>query len=106
LELKATGARVSRPQLAGADALTASEQRIAAMAAAGSSNRDIAQALFVTVKTVETHLGHTYQKLNVSGRAELAAALKALGISAGEVPDAGLADAGPSGDARARAAGS
>jgi DNA-binding CsgD family transcriptional regulator len=74
-ELKATGARVSRPGLTGVDALTASEHRIASMAARGMSNRDIAQALFVTVKTVEMHLGHAYNKLNLSGRTQLAAAL-------------------------------
>jgi DNA-binding CsgD family transcriptional regulator len=74
-ELKATGARVSRPELTGVDALTASEHRIASMAARGISNRDIAQALFVTVKTVEMHLGHSYNKLNLSGRTQLAAAL-------------------------------
>ena len=74
-ELKATGARVSRPGLTGVDALTASEHRIASMAARGMSNRDIAQALFVTVKTVEMHLGHAYNKLNLNGRTQLAAAL-------------------------------
>jgi DNA-binding CsgD family transcriptional regulator len=74
-ELKATGARVSRPGLTGVDALTASEHRIASMAARGLSNRDIAQGLFVTVKTVEMHLGHAYNKLNLSGRTQLAAAL-------------------------------
>jgi DNA-binding CsgD family transcriptional regulator len=74
-ELKATGARVSRPGLTGIDALTASEHRIASMAARGMSNRGIAQALFVTVKTVEMHLGHAYNKLNVSGRAQLAGVL-------------------------------
>ena len=74
-ELKATGARVSRPGLTGVDALTASEHRIASMAARGMSNRDIAQALFVTVKTVEMHLGHAYNKLNLSRRTQLAAAL-------------------------------
>ena len=74
-ELKATGARVSRPGLTGVDALTASEHRIASMAARGMSNRDIAQALFVTVKTVEMHLGRAYKKLNLSRRTELAAAL-------------------------------
>lgn len=74
-ELKATGARVSRPGASGVDALTASEHRIASMAAAGVSNRDIAQALFVTVKTVETHLGHAYNKLNLTGRTQLAEAL-------------------------------
>ena len=45
------------------------------MAAAATSNRDIAQALFVTVKTVETHPGHIYHKLNVAGRIQLAAEL-------------------------------
>jgi DNA-binding CsgD family transcriptional regulator len=74
-ELKATGARVSRPGLTGVDALTASEHRIASMAARGMSNRDIAQAVFVTVKTVEMHLGHAYNKLNLNGRTQLAAAL-------------------------------
>ena len=74
-ELKATGARVSRPALTGVDSLTASEHRIASMAGSGMSNRDIAQALFVTVKTVEMHLGHAYNKLNLSGRTQLAAAL-------------------------------
>ena len=74
-ELKATGARVSRPGLTGVDALTASEHRIASMAARGMSNGDIAQALFVTVKTVEMHLGHAYNKLNLNGRTQLAAAL-------------------------------
>jgi DNA-binding NarL/FixJ family response regulator len=39
------------------------------------SNADIAQALFVTVKTVEMHLGHAYNKLNLRGRTQLAAAL-------------------------------
>jgi DNA-binding CsgD family transcriptional regulator len=38
-------------------------------------NKEIAQALFVTVKTVETHLGHAYAKLDLSSRKELPAAL-------------------------------
>jgi DNA-binding CsgD family transcriptional regulator len=46
------------------------------MAAGGLSNRDIAQALFVTAKTVENHLGHIYQKLGVPGRDSLARALE------------------------------
>jgi DNA-binding CsgD family transcriptional regulator len=61
------------------------------MAAAGMSNRDIAQALFVTVKTFETHLGHVYQKLNLSGRTRLAAALGKHGGSAEGTLDAQLA---------------
>ena len=58
------------------DALTASERRVARTAAEGMSNKQIAQALFVTVKTVETHLYRTYQKLDVSSRAQLAQALE------------------------------
>jgi DNA-binding CsgD family transcriptional regulator len=84
-ELKATGARVSRPGLTGIDALTASEHRIASMAAGGMSNRGIAQALFVTVKTVEMHLGHAYNKLNLNGRTQLAAALGDRAIPASEI---------------------
>jgi DNA-binding CsgD family transcriptional regulator len=45
------------------------------MAAEGATNREIAQALFVTQRTVETHLTHAYQKLDIGSRAELGAAL-------------------------------
>ena len=57
------------------DALTASERRVAAFAADGQSNRDIAQALFVTPKTVEVHLSNAYRKLGIRSRRELGAAL-------------------------------
>ena len=57
-------------------ALTPSEQRVARMAADGMTNRDIAQALFVTQKTVEMHLGNVYRKLGVSSRRGLPAALR------------------------------
>ena len=60
---------------AGVDALTASERRVAAFAAEGQSNRDIAQALFVTPKTVEVHLSNAYRKLGIRSRRELAGAL-------------------------------
>jgi DNA-binding CsgD family transcriptional regulator len=43
------------------------------MAAEGTSNAEIAQSLFVTVKTVEMHLTHAYRKLDINGRAGLAA---------------------------------
>jgi DNA-binding NarL/FixJ family response regulator len=49
------------------------------MAADGMANKEIAQALFVTVRTVEAHLHHAYQKLEISSRAELADALTAAG---------------------------
>jgi DNA-binding CsgD family transcriptional regulator len=55
--------------------LTVSERRVAELAAEGRSNPEIAQALFVTRKTVETHLGRAYHKLGVSGRGELPRAL-------------------------------
>ena len=70
-ELRAAGARPRRLAVTGADALTASERRVAELAADGLTNRDVAQALFVTTKTVETHLGHVYRKLGVTGRDEL-----------------------------------
>src|SRR5262249_27016401 len=74
-ELAATGVRVRREAQSRADSLTPSERRIAELAAGGASNRDIAQALFVTVKTVEMHLGHTYRKLGIASRHELGAHL-------------------------------
>jgi DNA-binding CsgD family transcriptional regulator len=74
-ELAAAGVRLRRPALSGLDALTPSERRVADMAASGMSNPDIAQALFLTRKTIEMHLGRAYRKLAVSGRGELAAAL-------------------------------
>jgi DNA-binding CsgD family transcriptional regulator len=74
-ELRAAGARPRREAVSGRAALTASELRIAEMAAAGLSNPAIAQALFVTVKTVEGHLSGAYRKLDVRSRAELPRAL-------------------------------
>ena len=74
-ELRASGIRVRREPLSGTDALTASERRIAAMAADGTSNSEIAQALFLTVKTVEMHLTSVYRKLDIHSRRELSTAL-------------------------------
>lgn len=70
-ELRASGARPRRIALSGPDALTPSERRVAELAAAGQSNRDIAQALFITTNTVEVHLTRTYRKLGVTGRSGL-----------------------------------
>ena len=61
--------------LAGVDSLTPSERRVADLAAQGLTTRQIGQALFVTPKTVEYHLRHTYQKLDVKSRSELTDAL-------------------------------
>lgn len=82
-ELLAAGARPRRERLRGLDALTASELRVARMAADGMSNREIAQALFITIRTVTTHLGHAYQKLDIVGREQLA---DKLGVEAGTTP--------------------
>jgi DNA-binding CsgD family transcriptional regulator len=59
----------------GRQQLTASERRVAELAADGHSNPEIAQILFVTRKTVETHLGSVYRKLGITRRARLAQAL-------------------------------
>ena len=72
VELRATGARPRRAVLSGLDALTASELRVAELAAAGLTNRAIGQELFVTMRTVTTHLTHIYQKLDIGGRDEIA----------------------------------
>ena len=74
-ELRIAGARPRRPQLSGIDALTTNERRVAAMAADGRSNREIAQALYVSHKTVEKHLTAAFRKLGVSARDDLPAAL-------------------------------
>ncbi len=70
-ELVAAGGRPRRAVFTGVDALTASEMRVARLAADGCSNRETAERLFVTQRTVETHLGHIFQKLSIRGRDEL-----------------------------------
>lgn len=88
--LRGTGARPRRPRTTGHPVLTPSEYQVASKAALGQTNREIAQALFVTPRTVEIHLASAYRKLGVSGRHQLREALLAaprLGwLSA---PDAG-----------------
>ena len=74
-ELLASGARPRRERLSGPDSLTPSELRVARLAAEGRSNPEIAHQLFLTRRTVETHLTHAYQKLEFVSRAELADAL-------------------------------
>jgi DNA-binding NarL/FixJ family response regulator len=76
-ELRASGARPRRDVLSGADALTAAEHRVATLAAAGYSNREIAERLYVTQRTVETHLTHAFQKLSIANRNELTAHISA-----------------------------
>jgi DNA-binding CsgD family transcriptional regulator len=74
-EIAATGARPRKVLQTGLDSLTASERRVAQLAAEGMSNKEIAQTLFVTIKTVEVHLSHAYRKLGISSRAQLDTAL-------------------------------
>ena len=73
--LQALGVRRRLRPVSGVGALTASERRVAGLAADGRTNKEVAQALFVTVKTVETHLAHTFQKLGISTRGDLVGAL-------------------------------
>ena len=74
-ELRATGARPRRVVLTGPESLTASERRIAELASQGLTNREIAQTLFVTTRTVEGHLTSIFRKLRVDSRGELPAVL-------------------------------
>jgi DNA-binding CsgD family transcriptional regulator len=74
-ELRVAGGRPRRARLSGRESLTPSERRVALLAAEGLSNPLIAQRLFVTRRTVETHLTHAYSKLDISTREELAGAL-------------------------------
>lgn len=75
-ELNAIGARPRRSALSGPGALTPAEQRVAQLAARGYGNRAIAERLYVTPRTVETHLTHAFQKLDIRSRTGLAAALR------------------------------
>ncbi|MFE4582393.1 helix-turn-helix transcriptional regulator [Streptomyces chartreusis] len=70
-ELRVTGSRPRRIALTGPEALTPSERRVAELASSGMTNRDIAQRLFVTIKTVEVHLTSVYRKLGISRREDI-----------------------------------
>ena len=74
-ELQAGPGRRARLELTGRGALTAAEWRVCRQAVDGRTNREIAQALFVTEKTVERHLSSAYQKLAIRSRFQLAAAI-------------------------------
>jgi DNA-binding NarL/FixJ family response regulator len=80
-EALATGLRPRRVALKGVDSLTPSELRVAQRAAEGLTNREIAEDLFVTTKTVEMHLANAYAKLGIRSRTQLAEALEPHGAS-------------------------
>ena len=82
-ELLAAGARPRRAVLTGVEALTASERRVAELAAEGLTNREIAQALFLTENTIQTHLKSVFRKLAIRSRSQLT---RALQISPGISP--------------------
>ena len=78
-ELIAAGARPRRDPIESRSKLTASESRVARMAAEGMTNREVAQALFVTEKTIENHLRSVFRKLEIGSRTQIAQALTVAG---------------------------
>jgi DNA-binding CsgD family transcriptional regulator len=78
-ELRATGERARRRKPEAADLLTAQELQVALQVAAGASNREVAAALFVSPKTIESHLNSVYRKLGIRSRTELGRALPDAG---------------------------
>lgn len=87
-ELEAAGGRPRRRRLTGVEALTPTERRVADLAVSGLRNREIAQALFVSRKTVEMHLGAAYRKLGIRSRDDLATALSAATAAGAGSPQA------------------
>jgi DNA-binding CsgD family transcriptional regulator len=75
-ELTSAGAKPRRSALSGAAALTTRERQVAQLAGEGHSNREISEALVVTLKTVEWHLRQAYRKLGIESRRQLADALE------------------------------
>jgi DNA-binding NarL/FixJ family response regulator len=74
-ELRKLGRRVRRPAARSEDGLTAREREIAGLVAAGRTNREVAEQLVLSERTVEAHLRNVYAKLGVRSRVELARAL-------------------------------
>ena len=74
-ECEAAGGRPRRPASSGPRSLTAAEDRVVQLAIAGHSNSEIAAELYVTRRTVETHLTHAFTKLGIAGRTELSRAM-------------------------------
>jgi DNA-binding CsgD family transcriptional regulator len=88
-EVAATGVRLRRERARGPEALTPAERRVAELAASGLTNREIGRTLFVSIKTVGTHLGHIYEKLHLQGpqaRDQLAALLNGHNVTPTALP--------------------
>lgn len=73
-EQRRIGGRTAAP-----DELTPTEAQVASLVASGASNREVAERLFISVKTVEANLSRIYRKLNVRSRSELAASYERVG---------------------------
>ena len=82
-ELNRVGARPRRGYQTGVEALTDGELRVARLAAEGLSNPEIARELFISRKTVESHLRVVYRKLDIASREKLAAALDVAKVQGG-----------------------
>ena len=98
-ELQAAGARPRRPWLTGVEALTPSELRVARLAAEGASNREVAQALFITTPTVKGHLSNVYRKLGIASRRELPGALGSQAPAAAATAATTTGEEAPDGEA-------
>jgi DNA-binding CsgD family transcriptional regulator len=83
-ELRASGESSRRRDLAARDQLTAQELQIAQLAAQGLSNRDIAQRLYLSHRTISTHLYRIFPKLGITSRGELRSALNLTGDAGAE----------------------
>jgi DNA-binding CsgD family transcriptional regulator len=83
-QLVAAGGRPRRTQLGGIPSLTPAELRVAELAAQRMGNREIAEALFVSLRTVETHLTHVYRKLDIDSRAGLVQRLDSVKLAGTE----------------------
>jgi DNA-binding CsgD family transcriptional regulator len=77
--------RISGRRRASEDELTEMEERVARLAVAGRSNKEIAAELFVSVHTVGAHLSRSYRKLGIRSRTELAARLGKAASEAAEM---------------------
>ncbi|MBL3808129.1 AAA family ATPase [Streptomyces sp. BRB081] len=92
-DLVAAGGRMREVTASPLDMLTGTERTVAGLVASGAGNREVAESLFVTVRTVELHLTSVYRKLGVARRGELAEALRADGTAAASRPAGRLRDA-------------